>query len=62
MLRIRIEDKGPIGAFRWRSVPGEGTALARHQGVAEEAGRAGLLAGGVEGCARVAEGLLRAVL
>jgi hypothetical protein len=41
-------------------VPGEEAALARHQGVAEAAGRVGLLAGGVEGFARVIEGLLRA--
>jgi hypothetical protein len=40
-------------------VPGEEAALACHQGVAE-AGRAGLLAGGVEGFARVIDGLLRA--
>lgn len=60
MLRLRIEDKGPIAAFRWRGVPGEAAAPACHQGVAEEAGRAGFLAGGVEGFARVVEGLLRA--
>src|SRR5579859_2818935 len=60
MLRIRIEDKGPIAAFRRRGVPGGDTALARHEGVAAEAGRAGFLAGGVEGFARVVEGLLRA--
>lgn len=60
MLRIRIEDNGPVAAFRWRGVPAEDTALTCHQGVAEETGRARLLAGGVEGFARVAEGLLRA--
>src|SRR5712672_251149 len=40
MLRIWIEDKGPIAAFRWRGVPGEDAALPRPQGVAEEAGLA----------------------
>ena len=72
MLRKRIEDEGPI-AFRWRGVPGEGTALARPQGVAAEAGIGvqwgrkvpgvqppGFLTGAVEGFARVVEGLLRA--
>jgi hypothetical protein len=71
MLRKWIEDKGPI-AFRWRGVPGEDAALARPQGVAAEAGLAlqwgrkvpgvrppGCLTGGVEGLARVVEGLLR---
>lgn len=62
MLRIRIEDKGPIAAVRWRGVPGEDTALACHQGVAEEAGRARFLAGGAEGLVCVVEGLLRAAL
>ncbi len=38
MLRIRIEDEGPIAALRWRGVPGEDAGLARLQGVAEEAG------------------------
>jgi hypothetical protein len=51
---------GPTAAFRWHDVPGEDAALACHQGVAEAAGRAGLLPGGVEGFARVVEGLLRA--
>ena len=72
MLRKRIEDEGPI-AFRWRGVPGEGTALAGPQGVAAEAGIGvqwgrkvpgvqppGFLTGAVEGFARVAVGLLRA--
>ncbi len=40
MLRIRIEDEGPIAALRWRGVPGEDAGLARLQGVAEEAGLA----------------------
>ncbi len=52
--------RGPAAAFRWHGAPGEDAALACHQGVAEEAGRAGLLAGGVGGFARVAEGVLRA--
>jgi trehalose 6-phosphate phosphatase len=38
MLRIRIEDEGPIAAFRWRGVPGEDAGLARLQGVAERRG------------------------
>jgi hypothetical protein len=73
MLRIRIEDKSPIAAVRWRGAPGEDPAPARLQGIAEEAGLGvrqgrtmlevqspGLLAGGVEGFALVVEGLLRA--
>jgi hypothetical protein len=74
MLRIRIKDRGPITAFRWRGVPGEYAAPARPRGVAEKAGIGvqrgrkvlelqppGFLAGGVEGFARVVEGLLRVV-
>jgi hypothetical protein len=60
MLRIRIKDEGSYRGFRWRGVSGEEAALACHQDVAEEAGPAGLLAGGVEGFARVVESLLRA--
>jgi hypothetical protein len=33
MLRIRIEDKGPIAAFRWRGVTGDDAALARLKGL-----------------------------
>jgi hypothetical protein len=28
MLRMRIEGKGPVAAFRWRGVPGKDAALA----------------------------------
>ena len=55
-----MRTRGPIAAFRWCGVPGEEAALACHQGVAEAAGRADLLAGGVAGFARVIEGLQRA--
>lgn len=37
MLRIRIEDHGPLVAFRWRGVPGEHAVLARLRGAAEKA-------------------------
>jgi hypothetical protein len=57
VLRMRIGDKGPVAAFRWRGVPGEEAVLARLRGVAEARGRVGLLAGGVAGFA----GVLRAV-
>jgi hypothetical protein len=73
MLRMRIEDKCPTAASRWPGMPGEDAALARPQGVAEEAGLAlrrerkvpemqppGFVTGGVEGFTRVAEGLFRA--
>jgi len=73
MLRIRIEDKGPIAAVRWRGAPGEDAASAHLQGIAEETGLGvqrgrtvpevqlpGFLAAGVESFARVVEGLLRA--
>ena len=46
MLRIRIEDKGSVAACRWPGVPGEDAVPAHLRGVAEEAGRAGVLAGG----------------
>jgi hypothetical protein len=36
MLRIRIEDHGPLAAFRWRGVPGEHAVHARLRGVAEK--------------------------
>ncbi len=32
MLRMRIEDRSPIAAFRWHGMPGEDAALARLQG------------------------------
>ncbi len=53
MLRIRIEDKGPVAACRWRGVPGEDAAPACLRGVAEAAGRVGFLAGRVAGFAGV---------
>ncbi len=37
MLRIRIEDHGPLAALRWPGVPGEHAVLARLRGVAEKA-------------------------
>ena len=42
MLRIRIEDKGPIQAFHWRGAPDETAAHARVEGVAQAAEAAGL--------------------
>ena len=42
LLRVRIEDKGPIMAFHWRGAPDEGAAQARIEQVAEEAKAAGL--------------------
>jgi hypothetical protein len=64
MPRIGIEDKCPTAAFRRHGVPGEDAARAgrrSEEGLRDAAMRADLLAGDVEGCARVAEGLLRAV-
>jgi trehalose 6-phosphate phosphatase len=37
LLRIRIEDKGPINAFHWRDVPDEQAAETWLSGVAQEA-------------------------
>ena len=37
LLRIRIEDKGPIAAFHWRGVPDEDAARSRLEGLAHEA-------------------------
>ena len=37
LLRIRIEDKGPIKAFHWRDVPDEAAAESWLTGVAQEA-------------------------
>jgi trehalose 6-phosphate phosphatase len=42
LLRIRIEDKGPIKAFHWRDVPDEGAAETWLSGVAQEAEAEGL--------------------
>ena len=42
MLRVRIEDKGPIAAFHWRGVPDEQAARSHLEHVAEEAEAAGL--------------------
>ena len=63
MLRIGIEDKCPIAAFRWHGVPGEDAARAggrSAQGLRDAVMRADL-AGDVQGFACVVEGLLRAV-
>jgi hypothetical protein len=64
MLRIGIEDECPTAAFRWHGVPGEDAARAggrSEEGVRDAVMRADLLAGDVEGFARVVEGLLRAL-
>jgi trehalose 6-phosphate phosphatase len=37
LLRIRIEDKGPIVALHWRGVPDEDAARTRLEGVSQEA-------------------------
>jgi trehalose 6-phosphate phosphatase len=42
LLRIRIEDKGPIMAFHWRGAPDEEAARTRLEGTAQEAEAAGL--------------------
>jgi trehalose 6-phosphate phosphatase len=42
VLRIRIEDKGPIVALHWRGVPDEDEARTRLEGVAQEAEAEGL--------------------
>jgi trehalose 6-phosphate phosphatase len=42
LLRVRIEDKGPIAAFHWRGVPDEDAALTHVEGLAEAAEAAGL--------------------
>ncbi|MEA2421332.1 MAG: trehalose 6-phosphate phosphatase [Thermoleophilaceae bacterium] len=42
LLRIRIEDKGPIVALHWRGVPDEDAARTRLEGVAQEAEAEGL--------------------
>jgi trehalose 6-phosphate phosphatase len=42
VLRIRVEDKGPINAFHWRGAPDEKAAETWLSGVAEEAQAQGL--------------------
>ena len=42
LMRIRIEDKGPIRAFHWRGVPDEEAAATHLEGLAQEAEAAGL--------------------
>ena len=42
LLRIRIEDKGPISAFHWRGAPDEEAARARLEEIARAAEAAGL--------------------
>jgi trehalose 6-phosphate phosphatase len=43
LMRVRIEDKGPIVAFHWRGAPDEKAAHRRVEGIAAEAESAGLL-------------------
>jgi trehalose 6-phosphate phosphatase len=43
LLRIRIEDKGPISALHWRGVPDEDAARTRLEGVAQEAEAEGFI-------------------
>jgi trehalose 6-phosphate phosphatase len=43
LLRIRIEDKGPISAFHWRGVPDEDAARTHLEGLAQRAEAEGLL-------------------
>lgn len=42
LLRVRVEDKGPIFAFHWRGAPDEDSACEEVERLAEEAERAGL--------------------
>jgi trehalose 6-phosphate phosphatase len=42
VLRVRMEDKGPIAAFHWRSVPDEEAARAHLEGIAQQAESSGL--------------------
>jgi trehalose 6-phosphate phosphatase len=42
LLRVRIEDKGPIAAFHWRSVPDEDAARTHLEGIAQQAESVGL--------------------
>jgi trehalose 6-phosphate phosphatase len=41
LLRVRIEDKGPISAFHWRGAPDEDGARTYLEGLAQEAEAAG---------------------
>jgi trehalose 6-phosphate phosphatase len=41
LMRVRIEDKGPIAAFHWRGAPDEDAARTRLEGLAQEAETAG---------------------
>jgi trehalose 6-phosphate phosphatase len=41
LLRIRLEDKGPITAFHWRGAPDESAARTKMEGIAAEAETAG---------------------
>jgi trehalose 6-phosphate phosphatase len=43
LLRVRIEDKGPIAAFHWRGVPDEDAARGHLEQMAREAEEAGLV-------------------
>jgi trehalose 6-phosphate phosphatase len=43
LLRVRIEDKGPIAAFHWRGAPDEEAAHTRLEGLAQEAETAGFV-------------------
>jgi trehalose 6-phosphate phosphatase len=42
LMRVRIEDKGPITAFHWRGAPDEEAARTHLEGIAQEAEAAGL--------------------
>jgi trehalose 6-phosphate phosphatase len=42
LMRIRIEDKGPISAFHWRGVPDEDAARTHLEGLAQRAEAEGL--------------------
>jgi trehalose 6-phosphate phosphatase len=42
VLRVRMEDKGPIVAFHWRGTPDEDASRTRLEGLAAEAESAGL--------------------
>lgn len=43
LLRVRMEDKGPISAFHWRGAPDEGAARTRLEGIAQEAEAGGFV-------------------
>jgi trehalose 6-phosphate phosphatase len=43
LLRIRVEDKGPIQAFHWRGAPDEDAARTRIEGIAQEAEAEGFI-------------------